>query len=250
MPARAQQWTDSPPLGWTMAQEVHVWRVALNDTTGFAAHWASLSDEERDRASRFVREVDRQAFTISNGALRSILGGYLAVSAASLEFTVGKAGKPALRGGSAAHSTEFNLSHSGDFALVAVSRFGVVGVDVERIDPNVECLDLAEHFFSPNERDELRRLSDDDVLAGFFNAWTRKEAYLKATGDGITEGLVHFDVSLAPGAEVKLREDRNDPAATSRWCMDALNIAPGYAAALVTSCPRPSIRLLHFRPTA
>lgn len=247
MPGPTQHWTDSTPAEAITAGEVHVWRVALDDTTSISEHWASLSGEERDRASRFLRETDRTAFTISHGALRSIVGGYLAIPAASVPFMVGPAGKPAVGGDLADRGLEFNLSHAGDFALVAVSSGSVVGVDVERWDPNVECLDLAVHYFSERERNELHALAPDETMAGFFNAWTRKEAYLKATGDGITGGLVHFDVSLAPGAAAELREDRNVRDATARWYMEALDVAPGYAGALVAASPRGSISLFNFK---
>lgn len=248
MPGPAQLWIDSPLISAIAAGEVHVWRVGLDESTNVSRHWASLSVEEQNRANRFHRETDRKAFTISHGALRSILGGYLAVPAADIPFAVGAAGKPALGADLAGSGLEFNLSHSGDFALVAVSAASIVGVDVERWDPNVECLDLAEHYFSPRERDELRAIHPGETMAGFFNAWTRKEAYLKATGDGITRGLVHFDVSLAPGELAELREDRNAPDATTRWFMEALEVAPGYAGALVAESPRRSISLLNFKP--
>jgi len=134
---------------------------------------------------------------------------------------------------------EFNLSHSDDLALVAVARAHQLGVDLERWSEGVEHLELAERFFSPAERDALRALAHapDLVEAGFFAAWTRKEAYLKATGHGISRGLHHFDVTLAPGEPAQLLADRLDPEATARWSLIALEPAPGFSAALVVASP-------------
>jgi 4'-phosphopantetheinyl transferase len=120
-----------------------------------------------------------------------------------------------------------------------VARAHAVGVDLERWSEGVEYLELAERFFSPGERRALRALAHvpDLVEAGFFAAWTRKEAYLKATGHGITRGLHHFDVALAPGEPARLLADRLDADATARWTMFALDPAPGYSAALVAASP-------------
>ena len=224
-----------PPLG---AHDVHVWRVPLDDETRVESYWALLDDEERRRATRFVRDVHRRRFIAAHGALRTILAGYLDARPTALAFVNGEHGKPALRNVTGRPSVEFNLSHSDDLALVAVARARAVGVDLERWS-EVEHLELAERFFSPGERDALRALAHAPHLveAGFFAAWTRKEAYLKATGQGIARGLHHFDVALTPGEPARLLADRLDDAATARWSMIALEPAPGYSAALVVASP-------------
>ena len=224
-----------PPLG---AHDVHVWRVPLDDETRVESYWALLDDEERRRATRFVRDVHRRRFIAAHGALRTILAGYLDARPTALAFVNGEHGKPALRDVTGRPPVEFNLSHSDDLALVAVARAHPVGVDLERWS-EVEHLELAERFFSPGERDALRALAHAPHLveAGFFAAWTRKEAYLKATGQGITRGLHHFDVALAPGEPARLLADRLDDQATARWAMFALDPAPGYSAALVVASP-------------
>jgi 4'-phosphopantetheinyl transferase len=177
----------------------------------------------------------------AHGALRVIIGGYVGADPASLDFVVGEHGKPALRrhDGMAASDIEFNLSHSADLALVAVARARPVGVDLERWASDVEHLDLAERFFSPAERRALRALAPapDLIASGFFAAWTRKEAYLKAIGYGISRGLHHFDVTLAPGERARLLADRLDETAIERWSMTDLDPAPGYSAALVVASP-------------
>ena len=224
-----------PPLG---AHDVHVWRVPLDDETRVESYWALLDDEERRRATRFVRDVHRRRFIAAHGALRTILAGYLDARPTALAFVTGEHGKPALRDVTGRPPVEFNLSHSDDLALVAVARAHPVGVDLERWS-EVEHLELAERFFSPGERSALRALAHAPHLveAGFFAAWTRKEAYLKATGQGITRGLHHFDVALAPGEPARLLADRLDDQATARWAMFALDPAPGYSAALVVASP-------------
>ena len=224
-----------PPLG---AHDVHVWRVPLDDEARVESYWSLLSDEERKRATRFVRDVHRRRFIAAHGALRIILAGYVDAAPAALRFVSGEHGKPALRDPAGHPPVEFNLSHSEDLALVAVARARPVGVDLERWS-EVEHLEVAERFFSPRERRALRALAHAPQLveAGFFAAWTRKEAYLKATGHGITRGLHHFDVALAPGEPARLLADRLDDQATARWAMFALDPAPGYSAALVVASP-------------
>jgi len=224
-----------PPLG---ADDVHVWRVPLDDDARTESYWALLSAEERARATRFVRDIHRRRFIAAHGALRTILAGYVDAEPTALDFVTGEHGKPALRQVTGRPAVEFNLSHSGDLALVAVARARAVGVDLERWS-EVEHLELAERFFSPGERRALRALAHAPHLveAGFFAAWTRKEAYLKAIGQGITRGLHHFDVALAPGEPARLLADRLDADATARWAMIALEPAPGYSAALVVASP-------------
>jgi len=227
-----------PPLE---PQVVHVWRVSLDDPARAEAFWPVLSPEEHARALRFHREVHRLRFVVAHGALRTILADYVGTDPRALHFTTGEHGKPALRSAapSATDTVEFNLSHSADLALVAVAQSRPVGVDVERWDADVEYLELAERFFSPVERRALRALAHapDLVAAGFFAAWTRKEAYLKATGHGIVRGLHHFDVTLAPGEPARLLADRLDQDATTRWSMTELAPATGYSAALVAASP-------------
>jgi 4'-phosphopantetheinyl transferase len=227
-----------PPLD---AHTAHVWRVALDHETHAEDYWPLLSAEERARAQRFHRDVHRRRYVVAHGALRIILAGYLGATPDSLAFVTGEHGKPALRPepGASPSGVEFNLSHSDDLALVAVTRARPIGVDLERWSEGVEHLELAERFFSPEERGALRGLAHapELVAAGFFAAWTRKEAYLKATGHGIARGLHHFDVTLAPGERARLLADRLDRDATERWSMTELAPAPGYSAALVVASP-------------
>ena len=235
-----------PPLG---ADEVHVWRVSLDvDPDPLRP---LLSPDERQRAARFHRDEHRRRFIAAHGALRLILGAYLDADPTSLVFELGAHGKPSLRepfdpGGA---RVEFNLSHSAELALVAVARDHPVGVDIERW-AEVEHLELAERFFSRAERDALRALAEvaEHLDAGFFAAWTRKEAYLKATGHGISHGLHHFDVTLAPDVDAALLADRLDAAATQRWAMRSVSPAEGYSGAVVAAATLREVLLLDADP--
>lgn len=219
---------------------VHVWRVALDDESRVGASWGILSPEERARAERLHDAAHRRRFVLAHGALRALLAGYLDAAPSAIAYALGAHGKPSLAGrdGARAH-VEFNLSHSRDIALIAVARGQPVGVDVQHWSERVEHLRLADRFFSPSERDALRALTheEEEVSRAFYAAWTRKEAYVKATGHGIARGLHHFDVTLAPGEHARLLADRLDPDAPARWAMTALEPAPRYSAAVVVASP-------------
>jgi 4'-phosphopantetheinyl transferase len=236
----------TPPLG---AGEVHVWRVALDVEAD--PLWTLLSADERQRAERFHRDEHRRRFVAAHAALRLILGTYLDATPEMLAFELGEHGKPSLRRAPDQDGArlEFNLSHSADLALVAVTRDHPVGVDVERWS-EVEHLELAERFFSRAERDALRALASvaEQLDAGFFAAWTRKEAYLKATGHGISRGLHHFDVTLAPDDDAVLLTDRLDASAVERWTMRSIVPAAGYSGAVVCASPLRDLRLFDAGP--
>ena len=224
---------------------VHVWRVRLDDAEAARTLRPLLSNDERARADRFYTEELRVRFTVAHGWKRRILARYVDARPASLAFACAEHGKPSLVDADV-HGVHFNLSHSADLALVAVRRGGPVGVDVEYWRREVEHLEIADRFFSPKECRALLALAGDPraVTAGFFAAWSRKEAYLKATGDGISRGLQHFDVTLTPGEPAALLADRLDPDATRRWVLTSLDVAPDYSAALVSETPLSDVVLL------
>ena len=243
-PARAH---DPPPLA---AEAVHVWRVPLERPGPLEDAWAVLSEEEQGRARRLVQEHHRRRFVAAHAALRRILAGYTALAPGQLRIATGPHGKPTLAGpaADARPRFEFNLSHSADLALVAVARERPVGVDLERWKRDMNHLELAERFFSPIERASLRALAErhDDLVCGFFAAWSRKEAYLKALGTGVTRGLHHFDVTLAPSEPAQLLADRLD-GAIDRWRMLSFVPATGFSAALVVADPLGEVLLLDER---
>lgn len=226
------RWRPPPPPLLT-PRAAHVWRVRLG-AGDEEEHRALLSADECARADSLAFAALRHDYVVAHGMLRRILAHYAGGTPASLTLSVAELGKPAL-----AHAPDvhFNLSHSGQLALVAVARSDV-GVDVERWSNRVEVAALASRVFSRVECQELETLATtDDVREGFFAAWTRKEAYMKATGHGITRGFDHFDVTLRPGEQARLCADRLDDGATERWRMWSLDAGSGYSAALVAAAP-------------
>jgi 4'-phosphopantetheinyl transferase len=215
-----------------------VWRIAIGPAVDPGPYWSVLSPQETARATRLRRDRDRDAFVIARGALRRILAAYAGSSPEQLSFAEGTFGKPALSPRNAGQ-LEFNVSHSGDLALLAVSRERAVGIDVARHDAAIDHPSVARFSFSSSECEVLRSLSGDRprFVEAFYAVWTRKEAYLKAQGFGLARGTVHFDVSCAPGESPELIADRLDPGAPSEWAMIAFDAGRGYSAALVVARP-------------
>ncbi|MEP6764243.1 MAG: 4'-phosphopantetheinyl transferase superfamily protein [Gemmatimonadaceae bacterium] len=227
--------------------EAHIWRIPLDEVAGVDAHHANLSTDEQTRARRFHSRQHALRYTVAHGMLRRILSTYTGVSARALTFARSEFGKPYLSQVEETDSryVHFNLSHSADIALVAVSVSGNVGVDVEFWRDNVRHLEVAERFFSVAERQALRALGGNvyNVTRGFFSGWSRKEAYLKASGLGISRGLDHFDVSLEPTAPASILADRRDTQAVTRWEMANVDVGAGYSAAIVATAPLSVVRL-------
>jgi 4'-phosphopantetheinyl transferase len=167
--------------------------------------------------------------------LRALLGNYLQLDPARLEFACHSRGKPSLTGPGAGQ-IHFNLAHSEDLALIAVTRAGEVGVDVERIRPMPDGEAIAERFFSTREIEAFRRVPAAARDAAFFSLWTRKEAWLKATGDGIAESLAKIEVAFLPGETPRVLAIAGDAAAGEAWSLCPLNPASGFVGALAIRC--------------
>ena len=220
------------------ADTVHVWRIALAvPDVEQAERAAALAPDERARAASYHFERDRRRWTAARSAVRILLAGYAGVPAASLAFCVGPHGKPALDGPAACARLDFNVSHSGDLALCAVTHARAVGVDVEAIRPGFVTGEVARRFFAPAEVAALEALPPGERVEAFFACWARKEAYIKARGTGIALGLDRFEVSLAPGRPAALLATQDEPAAAARWRLVALAPGEGYAGALATDGP-------------
>jgi 4'-phosphopantetheinyl transferase len=227
-----QTWCQPPTaLPWPH-EEVHVWRATLACSDAAVRHLKkSLSADERDRMERFRFEKDRLRCLIGRGLLRSLLGAYLGMAPQDLHFETSAAGKPHLQSGQ--RQLEFNLAHSGDYVVIAIADGRTVGIDIEKIRDDFDLGQVAAHFFSPSEQRDLDALTGRFKIEGFFECWTRKEAYVKARGDGLSLPLDQFDVSLRPGEPARLIATRPDPAEAKRWQLSALEVAEGYKAALV-----------------
>jgi len=212
---------------------VHVWRTATEVSDSRLAPFRDLlAPDERARAARFLYEEDRRRYTVARGVLRSILARYLGVEPAAIEFRYGTHGKPSLAEVTAGLDVRFNLSHSYGWALHAFAVGREVGVDVERVRPSTDIMGIARHSFSPAEVEALTDLPDGQRREAFFNCWTRKEAFIKAHGEGIALGLSRFDVTLRPGEEAALLRFEGDAEEVARWSMRALDPGEGYKGAL------------------
>lgn len=226
------------PLGH---HEVHVWSASLEQPPGVQARLRELlNDEERRRADRFSIEKGKRQYTVGRGLLRIILGHYLALDPRLLAFRYNPYGKPELDSGEDEAPLRFNLSHSGTVVLYAVSRDRDVGVDLETIRPDFATDGVAERFFAPGERARLRGLDPDVRTQAFFTCWTRKEAFIKARGRGLSIPLDAFEVSLTPDALPEILATHDDPDEARRWSLYELEPGPGYVGALAVAgerCP-------------
>lgn len=216
------------------ADEVHIWRAPLDVPDVLLERlWPTLSEEEQQRAQRFHFDHDRIHFVAAHGVLRAILGAYLKRPPSQLRFATTPYGKPFLTDtAGAASDLTFNLTHSHNLALIAVTVKRHVGIDVEFMRSEFVGEPIAERFFSRLEVAALRSLPPDSRIEGFFNCWTRKEAYIKARGEGLSMPLDQFAVSLAPGSPAALLQTATDPHELTRWRLETLAPAPGFAAAV------------------
>lgn len=214
--------------------EVHVWRASLEVPPQEQERLYSILDpDEQRRANRFRFPKDRRHFTVARGVLRLLLGRYLKKEPEELNFAYNKYGKPALLAELNPACLQFNLSHSGERVLYAFTLQRELGIDIEWVQRHIGEMDqIARRFFSPHENQSLFALPEEQREVGFFNCWTRKEAYIKARGKGLYLPLHEFDVTLAPGEAARLLATRDDPAHVSRWIMQALRPDKDYVAAL------------------
>lgn len=210
-----------------------MWTVGLDlDDSVLAGLALHLSPDESARADRFVFARHRSRFTAGRGALRAILGGFLGVPPAALRFAYGRFGKPRLDGHEAKSGLRFNVSHSQGVGLVAVALDRELGVDVEQIHPLPDAGAIARRCFSEVENRALGSLPASEQLGGFFTCWTRKEAYVKALGDGLTRPLDGFDVTVGPREPARLLRVAGDPEETTRWSLRALAPGEGFVGAI------------------
>jgi len=213
--------------------EVNIWRVALNQPIATMQRlWHTLHSDERQRAERFHFARDRTRFIVARGLLRAILSCYLDIDPGQIRFCYNQHGKPALAPEHGAMALSFNVSHSHELALYAIVLCRAIGVDIEYVRADVAETAIAEQFFSPREVAMLRALPITARTMAFFNCWTRKEAYIKARGGGLSLPLDQFDVSLAPGAPTELLNVAGDQSEHSRWTLQSLNPGQDYVAAL------------------
>jgi 4'-phosphopantetheinyl transferase len=238
MQPESSAWTE-PPLSPSLETgAVHVWRVALDQPDDKLDRFRrTLEPDELDRASRFHFEEHRRHFIVARGFLRSVVARYLKTQPESLRFSYGAYGKPGL---ASEHVLRFNLSHSHEVALLAVGLKAELGVDVEHIRADFASEEIARRFFSRAEVDVFNALPKEEQVAAFFRCWTRKEAYIKAIGKGLSQALDAFDVTLAPDVQPALLRVEGDDA--SRWLLRNVDVGEGYAGALAVERPVAEVR--------
>ena len=241
----ATAWSEPPSEFELLESEVVIWRAALDcEQSVLRRLEATLSPDERSRANRFHFCKDRDHFIAGRGILRSLIGSYLRRDPAEIKFGYGPQGKPDLAVDRADPSLTFNLSHKQGLAVYAFARERQLGIDLEAVASSFPGEDIARRFFSPGEVEELLALPPDLRSKGFFLAWTRKEAYIKARGHGLQIPLDSFDVSLTPG-----RPPRLLTRVGIEWQIISFEVGPDTPGALVFDGSQASaIHFFEWRP--
>jgi 4'-phosphopantetheinyl transferase len=214
---------------------IDIWKIDLNiEDKNIFNHAKCLSNEERTRADKYISGKKSREFIITRSSLRNILGHVLKVNPGVFEFCYSKHGMPMLSPRSGFPDISFNVSHSFDVSLIAITINQAVGIDVEKVRTDIEYEKLAVRFFSDNEYQAIMQYHDQLRLRAFFATWTRKEALVKAIGTGIAMGLKSFDVSVNPDGPAKLLETRWNPDLQNEWSITSIDTGDDYFACLAT----------------
>jgi 4'-phosphopantetheinyl transferase len=237
--------TQLPDSEWPLASappsfptdQVDIWRVhlegsPLDGSLTQGPETGVLSPDEIARANRFHFEKDRAHFICCRTALRQLLGKYLGIPASEIQFRYSTNGKPQLEANLNPRALQFNVSHSADLAAIAIGSEHRLGVDLEKIRIDVDIVSLSTRFFSLRERAELHALPEHLRVSAFFACWTRKEAFLKATGEGLSFPLENFSVSVQPDSNPKLEEVNEDSKVGEQWFLADIHVGVDYRAAL------------------
>jgi 4'-phosphopantetheinyl transferase len=238
-----------PPAVRLEAGVVHVWRLPLAVSgPQLQALRRVLSQEEADRADRFHFEADRDRFVVARVGLRSVLSVYTGVAPHQVALSYGSHGKPRISETASARKLEFNLSHSCDWALVAVTQGQAVGVDIERVRAIADMESIARSIFTPPECDALSHAEPSAKASVFFRLWTRKEAVVKAMGSGLAAPLDRLVIEPAApscGSTFLLLQD---PDTGCRWTGWVFAAADGYEAAVAAEGPAPKALYWQWSP--
>ena len=223
-------WTEPSELPVLGSDDVHVWLAHLPAARAHLARFVSLlSPDEQQRSTRFRFAEHRERWEMARGVMRLLLARYSGTAPADLRFVYNEHGKPAIRGS----GIQFNSSHSGEFVVLAFTRAGAVGVDIEQVRDDFERLgEIGRKYFAPGEQEQLEALPSSDRARAFFDFWTRKEAFVKARGEGLFSGLDQFETLLAEPRIVSI-----SGAPATEWWMSALPEIEGYAGAVVVNAP-------------
>ncbi|MGP0018212.1 MAG: 4'-phosphopantetheinyl transferase family protein [Candidatus Sulfotelmatobacter sp.] len=241
-PDKPQWWSEGPPTPRCSRDRIDIWRVLLDQPVLAAQVNNILSPDELGRAKRFHFERDCLHFVHCRSALRSLLGRYLGMSADEIHFEYQPTGKPELAAEQNPGRLEFNVSHSANIALIGVTADRRIGVDIEKIRGDIDTAALSERFFSARERASLEALPQNLHLQAFFACWTRKEAFLKATGAGLSFPLSDFTVSADPDLNPEIEEIRGDAVIAQHWSLADLSPEDGYRATVAAEGPPASVK--------
>jgi 4'-phosphopantetheinyl transferase len=236
--------SEVPILG---KSEVHVWKINLAAPPGEVSRLRNfLSAVEREQAARFHFAQNQRRFVVRRAILRRLLAASLETKPDAIQFKILSHGKPQVLGQESPDGLRFSCSHSADLALVALARGRELGVDLEQHRPLAEAEELAGKFFSSSEISELAALPQPLKMPAFFNGWTRKEAFLKAIGLGLSFPLDRFSVALTPDRSATLLNVADDYEAAQKWTMFSLNVRADYSAALVFTGKTTGIQLFNW----
>ncbi len=221
-------------LSVVMSNTVHIYCANLGQLqTQLEQLYQTLSPDEMQRACRFHFDQDRHNFMTSRGLLRKLLAAHLHIEAQRIQFCYNPYGKPELAPPFHESKLSFNVAHSGDWALYAITYQRRIGIDIERIRPEIDYENLALHVFSNAEQQMLQLVLPAQRVKAFYNGWALKEAYIKAQGMGLSLPLDQFTISLSPEQPARLVSTEHSPEQAALWSMQALTSIAGYAAALV-----------------
>ena len=239
-------WERLPGVPDLPENQVQIWRISLGQPVGdLSGYRSDLSADELSRADRFHFERDRHRYIISHKWLRHLLGAYLELQPSAIQFEIAEHGKPHLGAYLAGSNLNFNMSHSGEIALIGFCRGIELGIDVEQVKPWPDMLKLAARYFSLHEQAQLAQVPQDQIASAFFKCWTCKEAFIKNLGDGLYYPLDLFDVNLHPNQPARLLNIASDLCEASHWQLVSFPVAEEYLGALaVRGMPSLQVRYL------
>ena len=244
-------WKDPISVSDIQNNKVHVWMFHLNTTPpGIKRFYPVLSPEEKDRSERLVHFMDRKRFIASHGFLRIALSQYLDIAPEDIQYTKKENGKPILKIQDSITNLKFNLSHSNHFAMLAVSKNLEVGMDVEYMDRKNQWQKIIRRFFTEPEQQSIFSLPEDKQRQAFFQVWTRKEAHMKVTGQGLHLAPTQFTVTVPPQPAKLIAENKQPEDYIKQWTMYDIELpesARAYCACLSVKGKADSIDQFIFR---
>jgi 4'-phosphopantetheinyl transferase len=233
IPSLHLHWDFPPDDRRLEGADVHVWAASLDTPLEkISSYERTLSSDERNRAKQFKLDHHRKRFVAGRGILRALLSSYAEIEPAKVQLRYSPQGKPFLAGFPEDCILQFNLAHSSDLMLIAITRVCSVGVDVERVQPATEIENVAKHFFSSGEARRLSALPKEQRISAFYKIFVRKEAYLKATGAGLSDMMSQIEVSFLPYQPTRILSISGDTQAAAYWTLMELGPAAGFIGAV------------------